>query len=44
MEFIFADRIEDVLSAAIPELGEHFVTARRRDDGSLARGAEERAP
>ena len=44
MEFIFADRIEDVLTAAIPELGEHFVTASRRDDGSLPRGAEERAP
>jgi ATP-dependent Lon protease len=44
MEFIFADRIEDVLVAAIPELGEHFVRARRRDDGSLSREAEGRAP
>jgi ATP-dependent Lon protease len=24
MEFIFADKIEDVLTAAIPQLGEHF--------------------
>ena len=24
MEFIFAEKIEDVLTAAIPQLGEHF--------------------
>ena len=24
MEFIFADKIDDVLTAAIPQLGEHF--------------------
>jgi len=26
MEFIFADKIEDVLAAAIPQLGKHFAT------------------
>jgi hypothetical protein len=26
MEFIFADKIEDVLTAAIPQLGKHFST------------------
>jgi ATP-dependent Lon protease len=29
MEFIFADRIEDVLTAAIPQLGKHFSTLER---------------
>jgi ATP-dependent Lon protease len=28
MEFIFADKIEDVLSAAIPQLGEHFAALK----------------
>jgi ATP-dependent Lon protease len=28
MEFIFADKIEDVLSTAIPQLGEHFAALR----------------
>ena len=29
MEFIFAEKIEDVLTAAIPQLGEHFARVRR---------------
>jgi ATP-dependent Lon protease len=44
MEFIFADRIEDVLIAAIPELGEHFSSARRRGDGGVSRAAEQPTP
>jgi ATP-dependent Lon protease len=28
MEFIFAEKIEDVLKAAIPKLGEHFAARR----------------
>jgi ATP-dependent Lon protease len=28
MEFIFADKIEDVLSKAIPQLGEHFAALK----------------
>jgi ATP-dependent Lon protease len=28
MEFIFAEKIEDVLTAAIPRLGEHFPPLR----------------
>jgi hypothetical protein len=28
MEFIFAEKIEDVLNAAIPQLGEHFAPRR----------------
>jgi ATP-dependent Lon protease len=29
MEFIFADKIEDVLTAAIPQLGQHFATLEK---------------
>jgi len=28
MEFIFADKIEDVLSTAIPQLAEHFAALK----------------
>jgi ATP-dependent Lon protease len=28
MEFIFADKIEDVLSKAIPQLAEHFAALK----------------
>ena len=28
MEFIFAEKIEDVLNGAIPQLGEHFAPRR----------------
>jgi ATP-dependent Lon protease len=28
MEFIFAEKIEEVLTAAVPQLGEHFAPRR----------------
>jgi ATP-dependent Lon protease len=43
MEFIFAEKIEDVLTAAIPRLGEQFASHRPPGDGSSSRTAEERA-
>jgi hypothetical protein len=42
MEFIFAEKIEDVLNAAIPQLGEHFAPRRASmgDKLGLTEGAQ----